>query len=377
MGTIHKLGAKWEFVNPDRKGRCRFRNLSAPPSAHVFYGLPAAARLKRESPPKYGQPVVSVQFYSTILLNGRGCMMAKRLTRQKELEASIDSVRDSYSGPEEINNLESAALPNKRAVIDAFSHLKPVIYMGFYSTRSLDRDNLRHTIAENLYPAYEILVEQISRAVTYEEQMRDAPKRGPEWSEKVVLGLFRELPNLRRILNGDVLAAFDGDPAAKSVEEVVFSYPALEAITAYRVAHLLYLAEVPMIPRIITEHAHSETGIDIHPGAEIGERFFIDHGTGVVIGETCVIGNHVKLYQGVTLGALSLPRTERANLERQRKRHPTIEDLVIIYSGVTILGGDTVIGKGSIIGGNVWLVKSVPPGSKISYDPGNNIPNNN
>ncbi len=301
--------------------------------------------------------------------------MARRLTKHKKLEAAIDAVRDSYSGREAINSLKSAALPNKRAIIDAFTHLKPVVYVGFYSTRPLDQDNLRHTIAEHLYPAYEILVEQISRAVTYEEQMRSAPKRRPEWSEKVVLGLFQELPKLRRTLNGDVLAAYDGDPAAKSVEEVVFSYPVLEAITTYRIAHVLYLAGVPMIPRIISEHAHGATGIDIHPGAKIGERFFIDHGTGVVIGETCVIGNNVKLYQGVTLGALSLPRAEQGRLGRHRKRHPTIEDNVTIYSGATILGGDTVIGQGSIIGGNVWLVQSVPPGSKISYDPGTSIPN--
>jgi serine O-acetyltransferase len=294
--------------------------------------------------------------------------MARPLIRHGDLEATIDAVVESYRGPEAINSLESAALPNKRAVVEAFDHLKPVIYLGFYSTRSLTPQNLRHTIAEHLYPAYEILVDQIFRVFTYEKSMGRGPAaRGPEWSEEVVLRLFRAIPDLRRTLNGDVLAAYDGDPAAKSVEEVVFSYPAIEAITAYRVAHVLY-REVPMIPRIMSEYAHSRTGIDINPGAEIGERFFIDHGTGVVIGETSVIGRNVKIYQGVTLGALSIPRngeTPRAN-----KRHPTIEDNVTIYSGATILGGDTVIGEGSVIGGNVWLVHSVPPRSKITYDPG-------
>src|SRR5690606_4849493 len=169
-------------------------------------------------------------------------------------------------------------------------------------------------------------------------------------------------PRLRRTLDGDVRAAYAGDPAARSVEEIVFSYPALEAITAHRIAHELYRAGVPMIPRIISEHAHSVTGIDINPGARIGERFFIDHGTGVVIGETAVIGNDVKLYQGVTLGALSVPHRESDAIG---KRHPTIEDEVTIYSGATILGGDTVIGRGSVVGGNVWLVRSVPPGSKV------------
>jgi serine O-acetyltransferase len=302
--------------------------------------------------------------------------MVTRTTRLKDLERAIDDVLQSYTGPEEINNLESAALPNKRAVIEAFSHLKPAIFMGFYSTRPLHPDNLRHTIAEHLYPAYEMLVEQIDRALTYESHMGRAPQGcGEGWSEEVVLHLFRSLPELRRTLNTDLVAAYDGDPAAKSVEEVIFSYPAMEAITAYRVAHVLYLAQVPMIPRIISEFAHGETGIDIHPGARIGERFFIDHGTGVVIGETTDIGRNVKIYQGVTLGALSLPRTEHGELLRHRKRHPTIEDDVTIYSGATILGGDTVIGKGSVIGGNVWLVHSVPPHSKLTYDPGSSPSN--
>src|SRR5215468_9169630 len=288
-----------------------------------------------------------------------------RLTRQNDLEAAIDAVVESYHGPEEINSLESAALPNKRAVIDAFNHLKPVVYLGFYSTRPLSPENLRHTIAEHLYPAYEILVDQIFRVYTYEKSMGRSPAgRGPEWSEEVVLRLFRALPALRRTLNSDVVAAYDGDPAAKSVEEVVFSYPAIEAITAYRIAHVLYAEQVEMIPRIISEYAHSKTGIDIHPGARIGERFFIDHGTGVVIGETSVIGRNVKIYQGVTLGALSVTRAGSG------KRHPTIEDNVTIYSGATILGGETVIGADSVIGGNVWLVHSVPPRSKITYEPG-------
>ena len=295
--------------------------------------------------------------------------MARGVTRHHDLEQVIDQVVASYSGPEEINNLESAALPNKRAVIEAFNHLKPVIFAGFYSTRSLDRNNLRHSIAEHMYPAYEILIEQIGRVLVYEQHYGRAVGHGPEWSEEVLLQLFREFPNLRRMLNSDVLAAYEGDPAAKSVEEVVFSYPALEAITAHRVAHVLYLAQVPMIPRIISEYAHSNTGIDIHPGAQIGERFFIDHGTGVVIGETCVIGKNVKIFQGVTLGALSVPRTPEGKALAQRKRHPTIEDNVTIYSGATILGGDTVIGERSVIGGNVWLVRSVPPQSKITDDP--------
>jgi len=286
-------------------------------------------------------------------------------SRTRELEKAIDTVVDSYDGPAVINNLESAALPNRRAVIEAFQHLSIALYVGFYSTRALNRDNLRQTISENLYPAYELLVEQIARAQTYEQQCGEAKPCPDSWSEDVVIRLFSQLPDLRRMLNSDVVAAWEGDPAARSVEEIVFSYPALRAITAHRVAHVLHHAAVPMIPRIISEHAHSETGIDIHPGAQIGERFFIDHGTGVVIGETTVIGNNVKLYQGVTLGALSTRRGQRGDGPLEKKRHPTIEDHVTIYSGATILGGETVVGEGSIIGGNVWLVKSVPPQSKI------------
>jgi serine O-acetyltransferase len=237
--------------------------------------------------------------------------------------------------------------------------------MGFYSTRALNRTNLRYAISEHLYPAQDILVEQIDRAVRYQEQMGQLSEQKPEgWSEDVVLRLFEHIPALRRVLNTDVRAAYDGDPAASSIEEVVFSYPSVQAITAYRVAHELQVRDVPMIPRIITEHAHSKSGIDINPGAEIGERFFIDHGTGVVIGATAVIGRNVKLYQGVTLGALSVSRGD-IDGNRGSKRHPTIEDDVTIYAGASIHGGDTVIGKGSVIGGNVWLTKSVPPGSKI------------
>lgn len=293
------------------------------------------------------------------------------LIRTDALERSIDEIARSYEDDKAINNLESAALPNSRAVVEAFNHLKSAIYLGFYSTRTLTPANLRQTIAENLYPAYEILVEQIFRVLVYERNNRPgslAP--APERAEEVVLGLFDALPQLRATLDGDVRAAFEEDPAAQSVEEVVFSYPSLEAITAYRVAHLLYVARVPMIPRIITEAAHSEAGIDIHPGARIGDKLFIDHGTGVVIGETAVIGNNVKIYQGVTLGALSLPRGTTKSDLRSGKRHPTLEDDVTIYSGATILGGDTVIGRGSVIGGNVWLVESVPPYSKLTYRAG-------
>lgn len=280
------------------------------------------------------------------------------------LESAIDDVVQSYDGPEEINNLESAALPNRRAVIEAYHLLLPTLYMGYYSTSSLNRGNLRTRVGESLYPAYEILVEQIRRAVTYQHRHDPAADDGKRWSEDAALTLFERIPELRRVLNTDALAAFNGDPSVKQLEEVVFSLPGLRATTAHRVANILFEAGVPMIPRILSEFSHSETGIDIHPGARIGHSFFIDHGTGVVIGETTSIGNNVKLYQGVTLGALSVSRRAAPD-PTANKRHPTIEDDVTIYSGAKILGGRTVIGRGAVIGANAWLMESVPPGTKI------------
>ncbi len=278
-----------------------------------------------------------------------------------DLETAIDAIAKSYEGPEEINNLESAAMPNKRAVIEAFNHLKPVIYLGFYSRRSLSHCNLRYSLAEHLYPAYENLSTQIQRAVTYEQSAGRGPAHDAGFAHEMTMALFNAIPHLRGMLNEDARAAYEHDPAARSIEEVVFSYPAMEAITAHRIAHELYKLGVPIIPRIMSEYAHSQTGIDINPGARIGRRFFIDHGTGVVIGETTEIGADVKIYQGVTLGALSTNRSRTGS----QKRHPTIEDNVTIYAGATILGGDTVIGRDSIVGGNVWLMSSVPEGSKI------------
>lgn len=279
------------------------------------------------------------------------------------LEGAIDAVVQSYDEEWPINNLKSAALPNSRKVIEAMRELEPVLFMGFYSTRGLTRANLRHQVAEHLYRAHDILVEQIERALTYQDwhgRCEHCPRPGT--GEDVVLGIFAKLPEIRRKLNGDVQAAFQGDPAAVSLEEVVFSYPSIRAVMTYRLAHEFWMARIPMLPRILSEYAHSETGVDIHPNARIGERFFIDHGTGVVIGATTIIGNDVKLYQGVTLGALSIPRRGY-----KKKRHPTLEHGVTVYAGATILGGQTVVGEGSIVGGNVWLTHSVPAGSKVIF----------
>jgi serine O-acetyltransferase len=288
--------------------------------------------------------------------------------RGGDLEAAIAAVAASYGAGRLVDSLSSAQLPSKRQVIEALAHLKATMYLGYYSTGFVDEAKLHFAVGAHLYPAYDILVEQIRRAASYEGFRTAGVPRDPAWPETVVLGLLREIPNLRAMLSKDVLAAFQGDPAANSVEEVIFSYPSIEAITTHRIAHVLYAEGVPMLPRIMSEHAHAATGIDIHPGAQIGESFFIDHGTGVVIGETTVIGNRVKIYQGVTLGALSLARGVPGTTKTGGKRHPTLEDDVTIYAGATILGGDTVIGAGSVIGGNAWLVESVPPGSRIAYE---------
>ena len=284
------------------------------------------------------------------------------------LDAVLDALVDSYAEPGPLNSLETAALPNRRAVIEAFHHLQHLLFLGYFSTRPLNENTLRLSLAEHLLPAATILCNQVERAAAWKDRHRPACERRPKaWCKQCVFVLLNQLPELRETLRGDVEAAYRGDPAAESIEEVVFSYPTVLALTAHRVAHVLYGLDVPMVPRILAEHAHQRTGIDIHPGATIGERFFIDHGTGVVIGATTIIGDDVRLYQGVTLGALSV----RGDLERGRdkvvKRHPTLEDRVTVYAGSTILGGDTVVGADTVVGGNVWLTRSVPPRSKVFF----------
>jgi serine O-acetyltransferase len=287
---------------------------------------------------------------------------------ESQFEDIVDAVAHSYAQGREIDSLETASLPSRRKIVEALHHLEHVAYLGFYTTKALRPSNLRHHLAEHLYSASALLTEQIARAVVYARRGGPAPERVDlEWSEGVVNAVFEQIPNVREQLSLDVNAAFLGDPAAKSIEEVVFSYPTVQAITTYRLAHEFYKRGVPMIPRIMSEHAHNLTGIDIHPGAQIGQRVFIDHGTGVVIGETAVIGDGVKLYQGVTLGAISVPRDESGVLIRETKRHPTIENGVTIYAGATILGGNTVIGANSVIGANTWVTESVPPNTRVSY----------
>jgi serine O-acetyltransferase len=256
-------------------------------------------------------------------------------------------------------------LPDKALIIGLLDDFLEVIYPGYFGRKFIETSHIEHHITGLVDSIYERLAVEIYRSIR-----PDCPEtivvcaHCQQRAEEETLKLLRKLPSLRSRLSIDAQAAYDGDPAAKSIDEVIFAYPAIVAITVFRIAHELYTQEIPLLPRIMTEHAHSITGIDIHPGATIGSGFFIDHGTGVVIGETTVIGNHVKLYQGVTLGALSFAKDEEGQLIRGKKRHPSIEDDVVIYAGATILGGNTVIGKGSVIGGNVWLMHSIPPNTK-------------
>lgn len=256
-------------------------------------------------------------------------------------------------------------LPSRQATIDILDRAMRILYPGYSIRSRVDQVNVGYYFGQEVTAFFDVLAKQITLAVRHECLRHDlscshCEERGPQ----AAVEFTRELPRLRSILGRDVRAAYAGDPAAKGYDEIIFSYPGLFAVTVYRIAHLLWEREVPLIPRIMSEYAHSRTGIDIHPGAHIGESFFIDHGTGVVVGETTEIGNRVRLYQGVTLGALSIPRDATEGL-RSRKRHPTIEDDVVIYAGATILGGDTVIGARSVIGGNVWITESVPPDTKV------------
>ncbi|MFP4347520.1 MAG: serine O-acetyltransferase EpsC [Desulfococcaceae bacterium] len=256
-------------------------------------------------------------------------------------------------------------IPSREAVIDIIYHLREVLFPGYFTREKLDPVNLKYSMGRSVSVLFDKLSVQIGHSIRhdcfrYEQVCQDCEDRGNE----LTLELLQTIPAIQRVLAKDVAAFYDGDPAAKNFDEIIFSYPGIFAIAVYRVAHRLLELGVPFLPRIMTEYAHNITGIDIHPGAQIAERFVIDHGTGVVIGETTEIGKNVRIYQGVTLGALSLPRDAGEQL-RGHKRHPTIEDDVIIYSGATILGGDTVIGQRSVIGGNVWITKSIPPNTKV------------
>jgi serine O-acetyltransferase len=288
-----------------------------------------------------------------------------RQTYREEITGIVREMVQSCYSPDCFAHVGPEPIPSREAVIAIIYRVFRLLYPGYFSRRPMDAVSLNFYIGEEAIALFEELSRQIALSFRHECLRYGLPCiHCQEKGQEEAVRFLRALPRLRAVLATDVRAAYRGDPAAKSFDEVIFSYPGLFAVTVYRAAHQFLWQGVPLLPRIMTEFAHSQTGIDIHPGAQIGESFFIDHGTGVVIGETTEIGRRVRLYQGVTLGALSLPPDQVESL-RSKKRHPTVEDDVIIYSGATILGGETVIGARAIIGGNVWLTDSVLPDTKV------------
>ncbi|MBO5868303.1 MAG: serine acetyltransferase, partial [Oscillospiraceae bacterium] len=273
-------------------------------------------------------------------------------TVEKNIEQVVDRILEDYGNGRDIDAMDTLRQPDKDIIIEVIEKLRRIIFPGYFREKTYRTYNAKHNLSMLIEDVMFNLSSQIALVL---------PEDGD--AEAVCLEFLSRIPALRQVVQTDLQAAYDGDPAATGMAEIVFSYPGLFAITVYRLAHELYQLKVPMIPRIMTEYAHSVTGIDIHPGATVGKYFFIDHGTGIVVGETTVIGENVKIYQGVTLGGLS---TRGGQSLRGKRRHPTIEDNVTIYANATILGGETVIGQGCVIGSSAFITKSVPPCTTVS-----------
>src|SRR5919199_1224860 len=306
--------------------------------------------------------------------------MATDVRVKEALPEITEAIVATYTECSRTSHLGHKPLPSREAVVEILCDLLDILYPGYWRRQNLHLGNVEYHVGDLIDGLHDKLTQQIARALRHEAECaeRGAPSAGDgaactprpalrapadleSLAQQKTVEMLKRLPELRQVLELDVQAAFEGDPAAKSYHEIIFCYPGLEAITVYRIAHQLLLLGVPLIPRMMTEYAHSKTGIDIHPGARLGPGVFIDHGTGVVIGETCDIGRNVKLYQGVTLGALSFPRDADGNIIRGMKRHPTLEDEVVVYANATILGGETVIGHHAVIGSSGWLTQSVAP----------------
>ena len=271
---------------------------------------------------------------------------------QKNIEQVVDRILEDYRTDRDIDKLETANQPDKDVIIDVIEKLRRIVFPGYFRDKTYRSYNAKHNLSMLIEDVMYNLSSQVAMVLPEGED-----------AEKLCLEFLSRIPTIREVVQTDLQAAYDGDPAATGMAEIIFSYPGLFAITVYRLAHELYALNVPMIPRIMTEYAHSVTGIDIHPGATIGRFFFIDHGTGIVIGETTIIGENVKVYQGVTLGGLS---TRGGQSLRGKRRHPTIEDNVTIYANAAILGGETVIGQGCVIGSSAFITKSVPPCTTVT-----------
>ena len=289
----------------------------------------------------------------------------------EELPRLVDNIMNNYKIFGGMDHLEGKDLPSKEVVIGVLEDLLAIFFPGYLGKTEVTKANIKYSLGNTLASVQTRLTAEAEKSLKYIcRKIKECPHDVcRQRAETVVREVLEKIPELRSIVSGDIVAAYDGDPAAVSTDEVILSYPCVLAITTYRIAHEFYLRGVPILPRIMSEHVHSLTGIDIHPGAKIGKNFFIDHGTGVVIGETTEIGDNVKLYQGVTLGALSFQKDETGALIRGRKRHPTIGNNVVIYSGATILGADAIVGDNVVIGGNVWITSPVKSGTKITIAP--------
>lgn len=280
-----------------------------------------------------------------------------------DLNPIINAVMESYDTIGAINHMEGPRLPSRPSIRTILNDLHALIFPGYQTEENVARYNAQFLVAERLGALAGRLSEEVFRSLCFKHDICNEDQRTElfrEEAREITFSFLSMIPEVRRRVKLDVEAAYEGDPAAKSTEEIILAYPGVDAIMTHRLAHELWTRDVPLIPRMMSEEIHGRTGIDIHPGATIGDFFFIDHATGVVIGETTLIGKHVKIYQGVTIGALSVRKRDSDS-----KRHPTIEDNVTIYAGATILGGETTIGHDSIIGGNVWLTESVPPWSRV------------
>lgn len=279
---------------------------------------------------------------------------------EARIENVVDTILEDYRQGRDIDQMALFRQPDKDVIIDIINKLRRIVFPGYFRDRNYRIYNAKHNLSMLIEDVMFNLNKQISLAL---QGAGECQEEAEEHAQNICLEFFKEIPQVRAFVQTDLQAAYEGDPAASSKDEIIFSYPGLFAITVYRLAHVLYSLKVPMIPRIMTEHAHSVTGIDIHPGATIGRYFFIDHGTGIVVGETTIIGDHVKIYQGVTVGALT---TRGGQSLRGVKRHPTIEDNVTIYAGASILGGATVIGRDSVIGSNAFITRSIEPCTTVS-----------
>jgi len=299
--------------------------------------------------------------------------MAEDFVIGPKLGELVERIVESYKADSRTQHIGRTFLPARGEIIRFVKDSLELLYPGFMGRQHLTEHNVAFHVGDLVPRISEAAFRQIRMCLCYVEET-ESPNHTEHGgcdvqAREYTMGFLEQIPNVRELLAGDVQAAYDGDPAALNVDEVVLAYPGLLAISVHRLAHSLYDLDVPLMPRIMSEWAHAKTGIDIHPGARIGRNFFIDHGTGVVIGETTDIGDNVKVYQGVTLGALSFPKDERGRVIREAKRHPTVEDNVTIYANAIILGGETVIGRNSVIGGSVFVTSSVPPDSVVTFKP--------